>query len=335
MVAVAVVATVGLAGGSGAGAVEPPTTVDPAEPLPDVDPIDVIRGDDSIGTRAGGGTPLVGTFGLDPGDCDGPAGTYFRMAQPAGTPEAGPFVQNNDSPCDDTTITPLRPGSDGGLVTGSYQPHPTPAFDGNAGLASRITEPEPFFGTDFAVATNSTDPQTGTDVVAPSISADGSGNLSGDLRAFAAAWQTQHFNQGSPKPDGSTGTGTNAVTGTYDADTGRFVIQWSSRIQGGAFNNFTGVWHLEGVFRPADGAGTRQAPTPTDPGTDSTSPPGASTAGGTGGVASPQTPTPQLSTGAASPDGLANTGGGALHPVALVALAAAVTAAVVRRRVLA
>ena len=38
------------------------------------------------------------------------------------------------------------------------------------------------------------------------------------------------------------------MTGTYDAETGAFVLEWSSQIVGGPFNDSTGVWHLEGTF---------------------------------------------------------------------------------------
>jgi hypothetical protein len=41
---------------------------------------------------------------------------------------------------------------------------------------------------------------------------------------------------------------TAAPTGTIDPATGAFVLEWSSQIVGGAFNDFTGVWHMEGTF---------------------------------------------------------------------------------------
>src|SRR5579884_1671576 len=92
---------------------------------------------------AGGGTALTGTFRVSAGSCAGAVtGSWFRMLSPAGSP-----VSNNDSPCSDKTYTPLAPGSDGGLVTGSYQPDPSPAFDGTGnGLAHRIFQPAKFYG---------------------------------------------------------------------------------------------------------------------------------------------------------------------------------------------
>src|SRR6266540_4108612 len=58
--------------------------------------------------------------------------------------------------------------------------------------------------------------------------ADGAGKLSADLRAFAAAYQGQHFNQGAPKPDGSTPGATTLASGTYTPATKAFSLQWAS-----------------------------------------------------------------------------------------------------------
>ncbi len=198
------------------------------------------------------GGPLVGTFEVDPGECADAgvtSGSYFRMVQSGGTLEDGPFIDNADSTCADTTWTALVAGTDGGLVTGDYQPRPDPAFDGEGnGLAAAIIEPVPFFAVGFALSTNATDPQTETEAPAPELSADDSGALSGDLSAASADWNEQSFNQGAPKPDGSLPGGTTAPSGTYDADSGAYALDWSSQIVGGPFDGFTGVWHLEGTF---------------------------------------------------------------------------------------
>lgn len=196
---------------------------------------------------------LEGLFRVTAGQCDDEgvtAGSYFRMVQSGGELDEGPFVPNGDSPCGDTTYTPLRPGADGGLLTGEHQPHPEPPFDDDGnGAASAITEPQPWFAVAFSLATNPVDPQTGEEVGPPTIQVE-DGRLTGDLRALAAAWNGQHFNQGSPKPDGSMPGNTRDVTGEFDPDTGAFTLRWSSQIVGGPFNNFTGVWHLEGTFEP-------------------------------------------------------------------------------------
>jgi hypothetical protein len=223
-----------------------------------------------------GGQALKGLFKLDPASCaSGPAkGSFFRMIQPGGGAN-GPYIENNTSACGDKTYTDLTPGKDGGLSTMGYQPQPNPPFDASgSGTNDRITLPKDFFGAKFATATNPKDPQTGKDVPAPSITSNG-GQLSGDLRAFAAAYQGQHFNQGSPKPDGATPGLTGGPGGTYDAATKRFAIEWKSTIVGGPFNNFTGVWHLEGVFHPGVSAAAAGP-------TDSSSPAGAPAPAGFG-----------------------------------------------------
>lgn len=197
---------------------------------------------------------LVGLLRLDAGTCgdDGVAsGSSFRMVQAGGSLDEGPFVPNGDSPCGDQTWTPLAPGTDGGLRLGDYQPAPDPAFDadGNA-VAGRVTEPATWFAVGFAAATNPVDPQTGVDVPPPALRADTAGGVDGDLRAFAAAWNGQQFNQGAPKPDGSSDGNTTPPSGTFDPDTNRLVLEWSSQISGGAFDGFTGIWRLEGTFEP-------------------------------------------------------------------------------------
>ena len=201
-------------------------------------------GEETTATSAAGDAAayegeLVGTFVIDAADCpDKPtSGSYFRMVQSGGTSADGPFVDNADSVCGDTTYTGLTPGVDGGLITGDHQPAPDPAFDdaGNA-TAEAIFEPVTFFAVDFGGAT---DPEEAV----PTIEAV-DGELSGDLSAFTAYYGGGNFNQGAPKPDGS-GDG---PTGTIDPATGAFVIEWTSLISGGSFDGFTGVWHLEGTF---------------------------------------------------------------------------------------
>ena len=207
---------------------------------------------------AAGGTPLVGTFQLTPGSCGGgsASGTYLRMVLSGGTNSAGPYFSNSDSACSDNTYTLLAPGSAGGLVTGSYQPEPSPAFDssGNA-LANQITTPVAFEGVKFSTSTNSVDPQTGLHVPAPSVVANGSA-LSGNLQSFGVSWNNQQFNQGSPKPDGTSPANTTPVTGVYNESTGSFTLQWSSQVVGGPFNGFSAFWNLTGRFVPAAGSST-------------------------------------------------------------------------------
>lgn len=261
---------------------------------------------------------LSGIFRITAGSCSGAVtGSRFRMLQPGATKD-GPWVQNADSPCSDDSYTPLRPGASGGLATGRFQPHPSPAFDGTGGgRASQITAPQPFFGVRFAAATSSKDPQTGTAVPAPRVFVDAAGRLTGDLRAFGAAWNGQHFNQGAPKPDGSRPGLTSDPTGRYDVRSGEYTLEWFSRIVGGPFNNFTGVWHLTGTFLP-DGA----APLP-----------GPAAGAGRPGRGAPEAAAVRPRAGSAAPVGsLPLTGGGLPAGAPAVALLAAAAVAALRRR---
>lgn len=204
-------------------------------------------------SKPAGPQALVGTFRITAGACGagGPGGSYLRMVFPGGSIEQGKFFENPDSLCADKTYTLAQPGSDGGLVTGAYQPQPDPAFDaqGNA-LASRIIKPQAFTAIAFSISTNPVDPQSKHTTTKPSISVD-AGKLSGTIDAITASWNKQQFNQGSPKPDGSRPGLTRPIGGTYDTNTHAFVLEWTSQVVGGPFNDFTGVWHLVGTFQPA------------------------------------------------------------------------------------
>ncbi len=207
--------------------------------------------DDSSSTTSTTAAPvgfegeLSGLFAIDAGDCASgtvTSGSYFRMVNPGGTLDEGPFVPNGDSSCSDQTWNALAAGTAGGLDTATVQAAPDPAFDetGN-GLAADVIEPVVFFGVAFAAAIDGTAPMlTATD-----------GAISGDTSGWTAYYGNETFNQGAPKPDGSAPGLTMAPTGTIDSDTGTFVLEWSSQIVGGAFNDFTGVWHLEGTFTAA------------------------------------------------------------------------------------
>ena len=227
------------------------------------------------------GRELIGLFRLTPGAVNGTkiSGTWFRMLQPGGTVNGGPYMVNGDSPADGGKATLLQPGTSGGLRTGGYQSQPVPAFDAsNNSRADAITTPTKFFGVKFSISTNETDLQTKTKVAPPTIILK-DGRLSADLSSWAASWNNQDFNQGAPKPVLSTAAQApgqkqaqrvwdwvsqkwleaapkstvsgGGATGSYDAKTGAFVLEWTSHIDGGPFNGFTGLWHLEGTFEPS------------------------------------------------------------------------------------
>ncbi|MDW5595318.1 hypothetical protein VSS74_13300 [Conexibacter stalactiti] len=205
-----------------------------------------------------GATPLIGLFKLDAGQEDASgrrSGTWFAMLNPGGEP-----MSNHDSPFRDKDFTPLGPGSDGGLRTDAYQEPPVPAYSGpwveaeqilrGDALASRIVQPQKFFGVNFSIVTAATDAQTGSADPLPQISHK-DGRISGQVTAWVAQWNGISFNQGAPKPDGTLPGRTAALSGTYDAATRRFVLEWKSLIVGGPFDTFTGSWHLEGTFVPS------------------------------------------------------------------------------------
>jgi hypothetical protein len=227
---------------------------------------------------------LVGLFRMTPGAVAGDriTGSWFRMLQPGGNAQSGPYMKNADSPADGGLATLLQPGTAGGLRTGGYQSQPTPAFatDGDS-LADAITMPTKFFGVKFSISTNRVDLQTKTEVAPPMVWLD-DGKLTADLSSWGASWNKQNFNQGAPKPVLSTGAkapgqeqaervwdwvsqewldsaptptvnGADA-SGTFDPTTRAFVLEWTSLIVGGPFNGFTGFWHIEGVYEPSGAA---------------------------------------------------------------------------------
>lgn len=233
------------------------------------------------GAGADRGTELVGLLRLTPGSVkDGKvAGSWFRMVQVGGNVKSGPYMKNADSPADGGQATLLQAGTSGGLRLGGYQSQPTPAFapDGDS-RAGAITQPVKFFGVRFSISTNPVDPQTKAHVAPPTVYVH-DGKLTADLSSWGVTWNHQVFNQGAPKPVPDTAakapgqakaekvwdwvagtylesapaptiTGKSA-TGTYDAKTGAFVLEWTSLIQGGPFNRFIGLWHLQGTFEKA------------------------------------------------------------------------------------
>ncbi|MFP5369919.1 MAG: hypothetical protein ACLGI3_04120, partial [Actinomycetes bacterium] len=265
--ALTVAALLAAPAGSAAAAAGPPEPAGPAvsgpglpgprPPAPDVSvpgPVGAPAvGASSPGRTQASGKAMTGQFLVSGGKCGSgatPEGSYFSMLDPSGNP-----VDNGDSPCSDKSATPVAAGAEG-LLPGRFQP-----FAASPGATRAIVAPTTFFGSPFAVATQGPDKQSGASVEAPSVLESG-GKLSGQVSAFQAFYNGAYYNQGAPKPGGGTpGRTTAGVTGTYDAGTGAFVLEWRSTITGGAFNNFTGVWHLEGTYKAA-ATGTSGSTTP-------------------------------------------------------------------------
>jgi hypothetical protein len=246
--------------------------------------------------HAANGNELIGTFRISAGSCaHGKAsGTYLQMILPSGN-ASGPYMSNSDSTCSNQEYTVLSAGTDGGLVTGRYQPAPKPPFDANGNaLAKRITAPAQYEGTAFATSTEPVDPQTHRKVPVPVIY-DRGGRLGGDLRSFGVTWNNQYFNQGSPKPDGTYPGISKPVSGTYDSATGNFTLTWISQVVGGPFDKFSCAWHVSGQFVPA---ASSSGGTTTHSGGHSTT-----TSGGSSGGSSTSSTTTGGSTGSSGAQG--------------------------------
>lgn len=202
-------------------------------------------------TTTSAGQPMLGLFKLTAGSAPlgrSPSGSYVEMLN-----ASGGALPNLSSPSANKDYTTFTPGVVGGLSTVAFEPAPSPAFaQGTSGsaLANDIIQPVGFEGTNFSVDTNPTDAQTRQPDPIPQIYND-NGTLRGQITAWDAQWNGQSFNQGTPKPDGTSPGATTALSGTYDAATGAFTLSWRSQIVGGPFDGFSGVWHLAGTFVPA------------------------------------------------------------------------------------
>jgi hypothetical protein len=192
-------------------------------------------------TPPAGAHNLVGTFTITAGTCPTtatgtPTGSYLTMKTKADKP----FDNSSGGCTTNASYTVLKPGTDGGLVTGSFQ-------TSNGAIFSPAT----FFGEPFVGSTHPVDPQTKTRVAAPSLTENG-GKITGNLAAFSVAYQGANFNQGAPKPNGTLPGNSQAVTGTINCQ-GDYTIHWASTIVGGSFSGFTGAWTFSGTFKPASG----------------------------------------------------------------------------------
>jgi hypothetical protein len=196
--------------------------------------------------------PLVGTFKITAGGCN-PAtnvisGSYFKLIYPGGNTNTGFFFQNSSSSCFNKSFTMIAPGTQGGLVTETYQPGPRVAFTNSGDArANLIIRPVQFATAALSLSTQPNDPQTKKSVPMPAIVNTG-GRLTGTTEAVSAAWRGTSFNQGSPKPGGRRPGLTRPVSGRYNTRTHAFVITWTSKIVGGPFTGFIGYWHLVGRF---------------------------------------------------------------------------------------
>ncbi len=199
---------------------------------------------------------MVGTFRVTAGTCnpvtDVIAGSYLKLIFPGGNVHTGFFFQNTSSRCFDESFTTISPGTDGGIVTGEFQPGPPRVFtaEGDA-RANAIIRPVSFAAIALSLSTQPMDTQTKKPVPAPAVQND-RGKLSGNVEAVSAAWRKIYFNQGSPKPGGRRPGLTRSLSGTYNVRTHAYTLNWTSKIVGGPFTGFIGQWHLVGTFVAAD-----------------------------------------------------------------------------------
>jgi hypothetical protein len=145
-------------------------------------------------------------------------------------------------------------GSAGGITLGAHQPFTlnpdVPNPPSGTGYGSTPVEESTamkkfsFFGASTYIGTNPVSFQSGNVKATPSVTVDVTGNISADLSSWEVMWNGSVFEQG-PRPSGSAFI---PATGTYDYDTGDYVIDWVSKIVGGPFNGVPGYWHLEGTI---------------------------------------------------------------------------------------
>jgi len=163
----------------------------------------------------------------------------------------------------------VAPGTDGGLLLGSYQ---------NSGLVgadnTAILDPTTFafYGHPAAVGFYSNDPSGNRpgSFGPPTLLDLGAGRLRFDLSGWTAFWNGIFFNQGptdttllgydsvANTATGQTGSGALIVAedggqggqtvGTYDVATGATHLEWNSRIAGGSFGGLVGRWVVDGVM---------------------------------------------------------------------------------------
>jgi len=149
-------------------------------------------------------------------------------------------------------------------------------------------------------------PDEAVHVPAPSVVLNGTA-LSGNLQSFGVSWNNQQFNQGSPKPDGTSPANTTPVTGVYNAATGAFTLQWSSQVVGGPFNGFSAFWNLTGTFTPSGSSPGGTGPAGSIPASGGTAGGSAAGAGVTrtsgGGITTSSGASPRSTTTTTTPTG--------------------------------
>jgi ABC-type amino acid transport substrate-binding protein len=207
--------------------------------------------------KAAAPTRLIGLFKLTPGHCTTaqakPTGSYLIAISAA----ENHAVTNKQGGCADPAYTPLTPGTDGGLITGGFQTEPKPAFDAERNAtATRIVKPVAFGRFRFGMSTNPRDEQDapgGEPAFPAPVALDTDGALAIDLRSLVLTYAGRsHSTCKQSYGLGCWELGSKSASGTYDAATHQFVIDWFS---GESFvpNGDSIEVHLEGTFVPGSG----------------------------------------------------------------------------------
>jgi len=186
------------------------------------------------GAGAGSTGPVVtlhGTFEIQPGRCTSshgvPTGSWMVIVDSADSKT----VANPDGGCANHFYTPLTPGTDRGIETGQFQANPTPTFDTTSNsLADAVITPVSFDGKKFGMGTSANDvqdaPNGGPVFTAPRALLQGS-KLSVDLRSLNITYGGPPGSTcASAQGYGCWNLGSKAATGTYDAATHTYEIEW-------------------------------------------------------------------------------------------------------------
>jgi hypothetical protein len=196
----------------------------------------------------------AGLFAPTAGSCTTsdarPSGSYLIVISAA----ADKAVKNPKSRCANHDYTPLRPGTDGGLALGRFQSLPNPVFDAKRNsTAGKVFAPVDFGAFAIGFATTPRDeqdaPSGAPTYPVPAATVSGS-TLNVDLRSLVVTYA------GPPNSTcrqssglGCWELGSRSATGTYDAATRHFVLDWFAGQSFTPKGDSVEV-HLEGTFVP-------------------------------------------------------------------------------------
>jgi hypothetical protein len=199
-------------------------------------------------------THLEGLFRISAGKCSGttglPTGSYLIVLAAV----SGKTVGNPDGGCANPAYTLLEPGTDGGLITGEFQQVSGATFDRDRNSRDgRIIAPVAFDKLLVGFGTSSRDEQdapTGAPAFPEPAAIVAGTVLSVDLRSLVVSYAGNA--RASCKTSYGVGCwelGSENATGTYDAATGHYSVQWFSGASFTPKGDSIEI-HLEGTFVP-------------------------------------------------------------------------------------